>query len=214
MNKSQVLNEVDAEENNGDIELRTRHVAKKGVRRSDIHIEQCGNKEADNIFLRYYWMKRVRRSRRLSYGVFYGNEKVAWIQVADPFGTRLKTPLQTLELTEVAELCRGYFAESAPANTESCAIAMILRALPNDWYIRFGEIKKIAVAYQDVDARQRGIVYKALGFKTYGRCPRARHYMSPTRGNSSGNKMLWVRRLRPISGKHYQVTLPASSEAD
>jgi len=178
------------------------------VRRSEVYIESCSNKEADDVFLKHYWMRRIRRSRRLSYSVFYLGEKVAWIQIADPFGTKLTKPLQVFDLQDVVELCRGYFIDDAPSNIESCAIGKILRVLPNDWFRRWGIMKKIAIVYQDVDARQRGIVYRALGFKPYAFCIRARHYMAPTRGNSNGNKILWARKLRPISGRHYKVLMP------
>ena len=95
------------------------------VRQSDVHVHPCINKEADDVFIQHYWMKRVRRSRRLSYAVFHCDEKVAWVQVADPFGTKLKKPLQTFEMQEVVELCRGYFIDNTPANIESCAIGKI-----------------------------------------------------------------------------------------
>ena len=65
----------------------------------------CENKEADEVFLEHYWMKRIRRSRRLSYVVYYLYSKVAWIQVADPFGTKLKQPLQNFDISEVIGLC-------------------------------------------------------------------------------------------------------------
>jgi hypothetical protein len=178
------------------------------VRRSEVYVESCANKEADDIFLQHYWMKRIRRSRRLSYTALYNGEKVAWIQIADPFGTRLTKPMHVFDLQEVVELCRGYFIDDAPSNIESCAIAKMLRILPNDWYSRWGIMKKIAIVYQDVDVHQQGIVYKALGFKPYACCIRARHYMSPTRGNSVGNKILWARKLRPTSGQHYKILMP------
>jgi len=178
------------------------------VRQSDVHIKACANNEADNVFMQHYWMKRVRRSRRLSYIVSHCNEEVAWIQVADPFGTKLAKPLQAFDIQEAVELCRGYFIDAAPANIESCAIAKILRVLPNDWYSCFSVMKKLVIVYQDVDVKQRGIVYRALGFKPYACCVRARHYTAPTRGNSSGNKILWGRGLKPVSGQHYKVLMP------
>ena len=178
------------------------------VRKSDVYIQQCTNKEADDVFMQHYWMKRIRRSRRLSYTVFHCNEKVAWIQVADLFGTKLTNPLQTFEIQEAVELCRGYFIDTAPAYIESCAIGKILRLIPNDWYRNFGIMKKLAIIYQDVDAKQRGVVYRALGFKPYARCIRARHYTTPTRGNSKGNKIIWARGFRPVSGQHYRVSMP------
>jgi hypothetical protein len=181
------------------------------VRQSDVHIQPCANKETDDVCMQHYWMKRLRRSRRLSYVVFYYNEKVAWIQVADPFGTKLAKPLQAFDIQEAVELCRGYFIDAAPANIESCAIGKILRQLPNDWYSRFGIIKKLAIVYQDVDANQKGVVYRALGFKPYAYCIGARHYTAPTRGHSSGNKILWARGLRPVSGQHYKVLMPETS---
>lgn len=181
------------------------------VRKSDVHIQPCTNKEADDVFMQHYWMKRVRRSHRLSYDVFHYTEKVAWIQVADPFGTKLTKSLQVFDIQEAVELCRGYFIDAAPTNIESCAIGKILRRLPNDWYSSFGIVKKLAIVYQDVDAKQRGVVYRALGFKPYGYCVRARHYTAPTRGNSSGNKILWARGLKPISGQHYKVLMPETN---
>jgi hypothetical protein len=181
------------------------------VRRSEVYIQSCANKEADDVFLQHYWMRRVRRSRRLSYAVFYSGEKVAWIQIADPFGTKLTKPLQVFDIQEVVELCRGYFIDDAPSNIESCAIGKILRVLPNDWYSHWGIMKKIAIVYQDVDVHQRGVVYKALGFRPYACCIRARHYTAPTRGNSIGNKILWARKLRPTSGQHYKVLMPEAN---
>lgn len=178
------------------------------VRRSQVHVQLCTNKEADAIFMQYYWMKRVRRSRRLSYAVFYSDDKVAYIQVAEPFGTKLTKPLQHFDIQEAVELCRGYFIDTAPANIESCAIGKILRLLPNDWHSSFGVMKKLAVVYQDLDAKQRGVVYRALGFQPYAYCVRARHYSAPTRGNSNGKKILWARRLKPVSGQHYTVLMP------
>ena len=178
------------------------------VRKSDVHIQPCANKEADDLFMQQYWMKRVRRSRRLSYSVLYNDEKVAWIQVADPFGTKLAKPLQAFDIQEAIELCRGFFFDAAPANIESCAIGKILRLLPNDWYSNFGVMKKLAIVYQDIDAKQRGVVYRALGFKPYACCVRARHYTAPTRGNSKGNKIIWARGFKPVSGQHYKVSMP------
>ena len=153
-------------------------------------------------------MKRIRRSRRLSYAVLHRLEKVGWVQCADPFGTNLAKPLQKFDVGDAVELCRGYFFDEAPSNIESCAIANVLRRLPDEWYQSFGVIKKLAIVYQDIDAGQKGIVYKALGFKPYARCVRARHYTSPTRGSSSGNKVVWARSLRRVSGHHYDVKMP------
>ncbi|MFC2042023.1 hypothetical protein ACFLTV_00765 [Chloroflexota bacterium] len=178
------------------------------ARRSDVYIQPCTNKEADDVFIQQYWMKRVRRSRRLSFAVFHCNKKVAWIQIAEPFGTRLTKPLQTFDIQEAVELCRGYFIDAAPANIESCAIGMALRLLPNTWYSSFGLIKKLAIVYQDLDVKQRGVVYRALGFKPYACCIRARHYTTPARSNSSGNKILWARGLKAVSGQHYKVLMP------
>jgi len=36
----------------------------------------------------------------------------------------------------------------------------------------------------------------------------ARHYTTPTRGNSSGDKILWARGLKPVSGQHYKLLMP------
>jgi hypothetical protein len=180
----------------------------RGIKKSDVHIQPRNNKEADDIFMQYYWMKRVRRSHRLSYEVYYYNDKVAWIQIAEPFGTKLTKSLQVFDIQETVELCRGYFIDDAPINIESCAIGKILRRLPNDWHRSFGIVKKLAIVYQDIDANQRGVVYRALGFKPYGYCVRARHYTAPTRGNSSGNKIIWARGLKPVSGQHYEVLMP------
>ncbi len=180
------------------------------VRQADVHVQPCSNKEADEIFLAYYWMKRIRRSRRLSYAVFYCNEKVAWLQVAEPFGTKLTKPLDCFNIQEAVELCRGYFIDAAPSNIESCAIGKILRLLPNDWYKNFSAMKKVVILYQDIDAKQQGIVYRALNFKPYAFCVRARHYTEPKRGNSSGKKILWARGLRPVSGQHYSLSMPVT----
>jgi hypothetical protein len=162
------------------------------IRRTEVHIQPCDNQEADNVFIKHYWMKRIRRSRRLSYAVFHVNEKVGWIQAADPFGTKLIRVLQAFNIQEAVEVCRGYFIDEAPANIESCAIGMILRMLPNNWYRRFNIMKTLAIVYQDIDVNQRGVVYRALGFKPYAYCVRARHYTAPKRGNSFGNKILWA----------------------
>jgi hypothetical protein len=156
-------------------------------------------------------MKRIRRSRKLSYVVFHRSEKVAWVQCADPFGTRLAKPLQAFGINEAVELCRGYFIDKAPANIESCAIGMVLRLLPNDWYSNYGIVKKVIVVYQDMDAGQDGTVYRALGFRPYAQCVRARHYAKPARGNSQGRKVVWARGLRPVSGHHYKVTMPEAN---
>jgi hypothetical protein len=178
------------------------------VKKTDVRIQLCTNKEADDIFMQHYWMKRVRRSRRLSYQVFHRTEKVAWIQIADPFGTKLTKSLQLFDIQDALELCRGYFFDHAPAYIESCAIGKILRQLPNDWYNTFGVVKKLAIVYQDIDAKQRGVVYRALGFKSYGDCVRARHYTAPTRGSSSGHKIVWAKGLKPVSGRHYKIAMP------
>jgi hypothetical protein len=182
------------------------------LRREDVVIQKCSNKEAEEIFGRYYWLKRIRRSRRLSYTVLISGEQIAWVQCADPFGTKLTKPLQSFDINEAVELCRGYFVEEAPANIESCAIGKILRILPNDWFSSFHVIKKIVIVYQDIDVGQRGIVYQALGFLPIASCRRARHYSKPTRGNSNGNKIIWARALRPVSGNHYQISMPTNVE--
>jgi hypothetical protein len=178
------------------------------IKREDVIIWPCPNREADDIFVRYYWMKRVRRSRRLSYTVIYDGAKVAWIQCADPFGTKLAKPLEIFEINDAVELCRGYFIEEAPSNIESCAIAKVLRLIPNDWYYSFGVTKKLAIVYQDLDSNQKGVVYQALGFKPYYYCNRARHFSKPKRGNSHGRKILWAKSLRRVNGKHYKVNMP------
>jgi hypothetical protein len=178
------------------------------LKQEEVRIQLCPNKEADDIFLQHYWMKRIRRSRRLSYVVVYFGKKVAWIQIADPFGTKIKKPLQDFNIQETVELCRGYFIDDTPVNIESCAISKILRVLPNEWHSTFGITKKLVIVYQDIDAKQKGIVYKALNFRQYGYCIRARHYTTPTRGNRSGQKILWARGLKPVSGQHYIVSLP------
>jgi hypothetical protein len=85
---------------------------------------------------------------------------------------------------------------------------MVLRLLPNDWFSNFGVAKKVIIIYQDMDAGQEGTVYRALGFRPYAQCARARHHAAPTRGNSHGHKMVWARGLRPVSGQHYEVIMP------
>ena len=176
------------------------------VRKSDVTVMLCTNKEADDVFMQHYWMKRVRRSQRLSYIVVYQNEIVAWIQVAEPFGTRLTKSLQIYNINEAVELCRGYFIDEAPMNIESCSIGKILRRLPNDWYQNYNTIKKLSIIFQDIDANQKGTVYRALGFKPYGYCVRARHFTLPSRGSSSGKKIIWGRGLKPVTGQHYTYT--------
>lgn len=177
------------------------------LRREDVTTQLIENSEADEVFLEKYWLKRKRHSRRLSYAVFLKSEKVAWIQVADLFGTLLCKPLQMHSISEAIEVCRGYFIESAPSNIESCGIANVLRRLPNDWYRSFGVVKKIAIIYQDMDYGQKGIVYKALGFEPIAETTHGRHYKLTSRGNSTGTKIVWVRALRPISGAHYEIKL-------
>ncbi|HMD87936.1 MAG TPA: hypothetical protein VKF38_02125 [Anaerolineaceae bacterium] len=177
------------------------------IRREDVKIMLCSNIEADEIFLENYWLKRKRRSRRISYSVCYHGKQVAWIQCADPFGTKLAKPIDQFSINDAIELCRGYFIDCAPDNIESCAIAKVLRNIPNDWFNLFGVIKKIAIIYQDLDAGQKAIVYKALGFKNFGNCTRSRHYLHPARGDSNGHKILWARALRPVTGQHYKVNL-------
>lgn len=181
------------------------------IRREDVTTCRIENSEADEVFLSRYWLKRKRHSRRLSYAVFWKNEKVAWVQVADLFGTMLAKPLQMYSINEAIEICRGYFLESAPSNIESCGIANVLRRLPNDWYQSFGVIKKIAIIYQDMDYGQKGIVYRAMGFDSIAKTTHGRHYKSSSRGNSNGMKIIWVRALRPISGAHYKIELPRDS---
>ena len=180
------------------------------IRRKEITVQQCDNSEADEIFQEHYWMKRIRRSRKLSYCAFYLGEKVAWIQCADPFGTSLAKPLQAFDIGEAIELCRGYFRDEAPGNIESCTIANVMRRLPNDWYVKFGVVKKIAIVYQDLDIGQKGIVYGAVGFLPYAKAKRARHHSEAKRGNSKGYKIVWARALRPISGQHYKISMPES----
>jgi hypothetical protein len=180
----------------------------KGARREKLSVEVCENHVADQVILKHYWMPRIRRSRRLSYLVRYAGRKVAWVQVADVFGTKLAKSLQSFSVAEAVELCRGYFRAAAPTNIESCAIAAILRRLPNDWHMQYGVTKKIAVVYQDLDAGQAGVVYRAMGFKPYALCVRARHFRLPSRGGSTGKKVVWARALRPVSGHHYRVALP------
>ncbi len=81
------------------------------ILRKDVAVEMCSNEEADKIFIDNYWMTRKRRSRRISYSVEYLDEKVAWIQCADPFGTKLAKPLQIFDINESIELARGYFLD-------------------------------------------------------------------------------------------------------
>jgi hypothetical protein len=176
--------------------------------RKDVTVEMCSNEEADRIFIEKYWMSRKRRSRRMSYSVEHMGEKVAWIQCADPFGTKLAKPLQLFDINDAIELARGYFLDKIPCNIESCAIAMVLRRIVYDWYLSFNVLKKIAIVYQDLDIEQRGIVYRALGFKSYGTCKRARYYSKPKHGNSTGNKIIWARALRPVNGMHYKINMP------
>jgi hypothetical protein len=181
------------------------------LQREDVSIWPISNLEADEVFLEKYWLKRKRHSRRLSYAVFWKGSKVAWVQAADLFGTSLPKPLQKYSIGDAVEICRGYFIDSAPSNIESCGIASILRQLPNDWYQNYGVMKKIAIIYQDLDYGQKGIVYKAMGFKPIGKTTRGRHYKSSSRGNSKGEKIVWVRALRPVSGEHYKIDLPTDS---
>jgi hypothetical protein len=176
--------------------------------RTDVSVIQCPNREADTVFADKYWMPRVRRSRKLSYAIQYREDTVAWVQCADPFGTRLAKPLQAFDIDDALELARGYFIDEAPQNIESCAIAMVLRRIPNDWYSKFGVIKKIVIVYQDLDAAQAGTVYKALGFAPYALCVRARHHTNPTRGNTRGHKIVWARHLRRVNAGRYDVHLP------
>lgn len=162
-------------------------------------------------------MPRLRRSRRLSYSISINESVVAWVQCADVFGTKLAKPLQSFDVSSAIELCRGFFFESAPPNIESCAIGSILRRIPNDWYNAYGVIKKVAIVYQDVDFGQAGIVYKALGFKPYAKCVRARHFRSSARGSTKGKKkgekIVWARPLRRVNGMHYKVVMPEPPES-
>jgi len=178
------------------------------IYRKNVTVEKCSNDEADKIFIEKYWMNRKRRSRRISYSVEHLGEKVAWIQCADPFGTKLAKPLQLFDINDAIELARGYFLENIPCNIESCAIAMVLRKITIDWFLAFNVLKKIVIVYQDLDIEQQGVVYRALGFKSYGSCKRARYYSKPKHGNSTGKKIIWARALRPINGKHYKVFMP------
>lgn len=178
--------------------------------RSDVEIRVCENSEADQVYIENYWLKRIRRSRRISFCGFYKGKKVAWVQCADPFGTKLAKPIQMFEINESVELCRGYFIEETPSNLESCVIGKVMKVISNEWFKRFNVTKKIAIVYQDLDAGQRGIVYKAAGFKPYAKCRRARHYSVPARGNSKGNKILWAKALNPINGHHYNVVMPSN----
>jgi len=180
------------------------------ARREKVCVKICDNSEADDVFNNQYWMTRLRRSRRISYEISYDSVKVGWIQCADPFGTKLAKPLQVFDINETVELCRGYFYDEAPGNIESCAIAKVLRLIPNQWYINYAKVKRVALVYQDIDVGQKGIVYKALGFVPYAKCLRARHYSEPKRGNSKGQKILWARALSPVSGQHYKVSMPKS----
>ncbi|HQC64131.1 MAG TPA: hypothetical protein PK459_03410 [Anaerolineaceae bacterium] len=176
--------------------------------RKDVSVKLCSNLEADNVFLKNYWLKRKRHSRRLSYRIHWQKQAVGWVQVADPFGTQLTPALQEYSVSEAIELCRGFFLEEAPLNIESCGIAMVLRDVPNTWFINFGEIKRIAIVYQDLDFGQKGIVYKALGFSQFGRTVKGRNYLYPSRGDIRGEKVIWAKVLRPISGEHYKNILP------
>lgn len=176
--------------------------------RHDVDLIPCTNEDADAIFSQNYWMARQRRSRRISYSASYHGTTVAWIQCADPFGTKLARPLQVFDINDAVELSRGFFLEDAPENIESCVIGKVLRQTPNDWFSRFGAIKRLAIVYQDLDAGQRGIVYAALGFIPYGICSRARHHSMPTRGNSRGRKILWARALRRVNATRYDTQLP------
>ena len=178
------------------------------IYRKDVTVDKCSNEEADKIFIENYWMIRKRRSRRISYSVEHLGEKVAWIQCADPFGTKLAKPFQLFDINESVELARGYFLENIPCNIESCAIAMVLRRITNDWFMSFNALKKIVIVYQDLDIEQQGIVYRALGFKPYGLCKRARYYAKPKHGNSTGKKIIWAKALRPLNGKHYKINIP------
>lgn len=182
------------------------------VKRSQLSVRLCDNSVADTKVLTYYWMPRLRRSRRMSYEVALEGEPVAWVQCADIFGTKLAKPLQIFDVQEAIELCRGFFLDNAPTNTESCAITMILRRLAKDWYEKFCILKKIVVVYQDLDFGQPGIVYKASGFLPYATCVRARHYISPARGGTKGSKkgykIVWARALRRINGQHYKISMP------
>lgn len=181
------------------------------LRRNEVMVEVCANEEADAIFRQHYWLKRVRRSRRISYIATYKEKKVAWIQCADPFGTRLAKPLQIFDINDAVELCRGYFIDETPCSMESCVIGKVLRRIPNDWFQRFEVIKKIAIIYQNLDVGQKGTVYRASGFYPYARCTDARRYTMPARRKSKGNMVVWARALRPISGAHYTVRLPEFS---
>jgi hypothetical protein len=178
------------------------------IRREEITVERCDNPEADKVFVEQYWMKQIRRSRRISYVVILGGKKVAWIQCADLFGTKLTKRLQRFDINEAVEVCRGYFIDDTPRYIESCAISKVLNLIPNEWYSEFKVIKKIAIIYQDIDAFQKGIVYKALGFSPYGLCTHARHYSKAKHGNSRGNKIVWARSLHPVCGMHYKIIMP------
>lgn len=174
----------------------------------EVAVEICMNKQADDVYKKNYWLKRVRRSRRISYVATYRGKEVAWVQCADPFGTKLAKPLQIFFINDAVELCRGYFIDDTPSNMESCVISKVLRRIANDWYKRFKVIKKIATVYQNLDADQQGVVYKASGFRPYAKCARARHFLMPARGDSKGKMIIWARALRPISGAHYDICMP------
>jgi hypothetical protein len=180
------------------------------INREDVSVEVCDNCKADEVFCRSYWMKGVRRSRRISYQVCLRGEKVGWLQLADPFGTKLAKPLQSFSVGEALELSRGYFEEKAPSNIESCSIARVLKRAPDDWFIRFRQIKLIAIVYQDLDYGQKACVYRALGFRPYAYCVRARHFSASKRSGTSGCKLVWARGLKTVNGLHYTVRIPSS----
>lgn len=177
---------------------------------TEVTVDQIDNHVADDIFMQFYWLKRKRHSRRLSYSVFYKSRIVAWLQCADPFGTKLAKPLDLFNVNDAVELSRGYFLDNTPQNIESCAISKVLKRLSNDWFQQFEVIKKIAIVYQDLDFGQKGIVYKSLGFIPYAYTTRGRHYSSTARGNSHGRKIIWARKLRTVNGYHYKILMPFS----
>ena len=131
----------------------------------------ASNKWGDNMAIRFHYLHRRVRSRRITYAVYFwdrGWRCVGFIQFGEMPAPALPRLLREAGMSHhhLIHLARLWLSEEAPKNSESCAIRKALRRLPGDW--PWPPERKGVLSYHDEAAGQRGTVYRAAGFMAIG----------------------------------------------
>ena len=162
-----------------------------------LRILKITNREANAFFRKYHYLHRIRRSKKICYAILIKGVVVGFLEFSYPIWHRRRGVIPPYKQGEVVELSRVCLLDSAPKNSESCAISKALKQIKSDWKSSTGIMPKVVVSYSDKKGQgHSGGIYKAVGFKIIGvshrkthRCGSMRH---PHPYSSDDGKLLYA----------------------